>query len=96
MKANWGTLYRRLMDGGSYSEKHVEKVKSQFQAADDEGRKALLKKYSTPAKKSGQNKAVEAEDVKESGESDAPAFSPPAKRSTSTRKVRVTRSGKKG
>jgi hypothetical protein len=59
MKANWGTLYRLLMAGGKYSEKHVEKVKSQFQAADADGKEAILKKYQGSAKKAGQNKSLQ-------------------------------------
>lgn len=100
-KENWGTLYRLLMDGGRYSEKHVEKIQSQFNAADDTGRKALLKKYQGSTKKAGQNKALDGGDTKKAKPA-APstpdkneAFDPPkpTKRGFFSRKV--TR-GKKG
>ena len=63
-RQNWGTLYRILMSG-KYSEKHVAKVKSQFQAAEsDEERAAIFDSYNTGAKKAGQNKAVATADTK--------------------------------
>lgn len=107
MKSNWATLYRLMMSGGKYSEKHIEKVQSAFSLADEKGRKELIKKYSGGVKGKSQNKAVESTDVKRAREDDGTfkaddpatpevneAFDPPKKRSA--RKVKVKRSGKKG
>lgn len=110
-KANWGTLYRLLMEGGKYSEKHVEKVKSQFDAADDSERSELLRKYRGSAKKSQQNKSMDGSnsDTKQIDDEDTKpvetedtkedkklASTRPSKKGKNSRSVRVKRSGRKG